>query len=98
MRFKNNFLANYLTRAPAPLALERAFECEILSKQKFTHPILDIGCGEGLLAYILFDEEVDVGIDPNAKELERAKAFGIYNELIQCFGDNVPKASNSFKT
>jgi SAM-dependent methyltransferase len=98
MRFKNNFFNNYLKEAPLPLALERSFECEILSKQKFIHPILDIGCGEGLFATILFNEKIDVGIDPDEKELKRAKDFNMYTELIKCFGNKIPKESCSFNT
>jgi len=63
MKFKSDFLYNYLKQAPISLAIERSFECEILSKQKFQRPILDIGCGEGLFALILFDEKINVGID-----------------------------------
>lgn len=98
MKFKNNFFKNYLKVAPVPLALERTLECEILSKRVFARPILDIGCGEGLFADILFDEKIDVGIDPNERELNRAKEFDKYNELIKCFGNEIPKQSGSFKT
>jgi SAM-dependent methyltransferase len=98
MKFKTNFFYNYLKEAPIPLALERSFECEILSKQEFIHPILDIGCGEGLFTYILFDEKIDVGIDPDERELMRAKDYGMYNELLKCYGDNISKPSGSFQT
>ena len=54
MRFKDNFLLNYLKKAPVPLAVERSLECEILSRQEFVRPILDIGCGEGIFASVLF--------------------------------------------
>lgn len=98
MKFKNNFFINYLKVAPIPLALERTMECEILSKKDFSRPVLDIGCGEGLFAHILFDEKIDVGIDPDERELKRAREFDMYNELIKCFGDKIPKASGSFNT
>ena len=98
MKFKSNFLYNYLTEAPVSLAIERTLECEILSRQDFIRPILDIGCGEGLFAYILFDEKIDVGIDPYGRELKRCKHFEMYKELIQCNGDNIPKQSKSFNT
>lgn len=98
MKFKGNFFVNYLKEAPVSLAIERTFECEIFKKQEFRRPILDLGCGEGLFAYILSDDEIDVGIDPNARELKRAKAYGIYKELINCYGHDIPKNSNSFNT
>lgn len=98
MKFKDNFLAIYLNEAPVPLAFERAFECHILSQQKFEHPILDIGCGDGIFAKILFDEKIDTGIDPLEYELESAKQYNMYHELIHAFGDKIPKNDNSYKT
>jgi 2-polyprenyl-3-methyl-5-hydroxy-6-metoxy-1,4-benzoquinol methylase len=98
MRFKKNFLFNYLKNAPFALALERSMECEIMARQEFVRPILDIGCGDGLFAFMLFDEKIDVGIEPNARELRRAKEYGMYEELIRCYGNNISKDSESFNT
>ena len=98
MKFKTDFFRPYLNKAPLPLAIERNFECEILSRQVFTHPILDIGCGEGLFANILFDEKIDVGIDPNTKELERAAYYGQYEKLINCFGNKIDFQDAHFET
>lgn len=98
MKFKENIFQNYLEEAPLPLAIERWHECEIYKTKSFEHPILDIGCGEGMYAYILFDEKIDTGIDPNSRELERAKEYGAYSELINCFGDDIPKPDKSYKT
>lgn len=98
MKFKGNFLFNYSQNAPLALAIERAIECEIMSQQTFSRPILDIGCGDGLFAFILFNEKIDLGIDPNLRELKQAKEYGMYQELIECQGSNVPKESGTFKT
>ncbi len=98
MRFKQNFLYNYLKEAPVALAVERSLECEILSKKEFLRPILDIGCGEGMFAFVLFDEKIDLGIDPDTKELARAKEYGMYKELIHCYGNQIPGAAASFNT
>lgn len=98
MRFGDNFFPRYLKEAPVTLALERCLECEILSRQEFKHPVLDVGCGDGLFASILFNEKVDLGIDPKRRELDRARKYAIYEELIQCFGSDVPKEDRSFNT
>lgn len=98
MKFRTDFFKNYLIHAPVPLALERSIECEILSKQQFRKPVLDIGCGEGLFAYILFENKIDVGIDPNQKELDKAAKYNRYDELICCYGDAIPKPDGSFNT
>jgi len=96
--FNENFFENYLKHAPLPLAMERTQECILLSKHKFETPILDIGCGDGIFANMLFRKSIDVGIDPNKKELQRAKLTNKYSELIQCYGDNIPKPDGCFKT
>lgn len=84
--------------APLPLAIERTFECEILSQKIFTSPVLDIGCGDGLFSKLLFKEKVDVGIDPQAQEIAHATQSGSYDQLIQCYGDKLPFPNGHFKT
>ena len=98
MKFKSDLLETYMSLAPLPLAIERYWECELQSSRQFNRPILDVGCGEGIFANVLFSESVDVGIDPNAKEIERARTYGKYDELIECFGDDIPKPDDSFNT
>ena len=84
--------------APIPLALERALEGEIYKTLPFVRPILDLECGEGLFAKIVFAEKIDTGIDPNPKELERAKDLGGYHELICCWGQSIPRPNHSYAT
>ncbi len=98
MQFHNDFLKRYLLAAPSALAFERAIECELHVDKPWPAPILDIGCGDGIFADILFAGNIDTGIDPDASEVARAKPLGKYNELLVCFGDNIPKPSSSYNT
>lgn len=98
MRYKSNFLKSYSLEAPMALARERSLECQIYTSKEIKKPVLDIGCGEGMFASILFDEPVDVGVDPNIKELNRAKQYSSYNKLIQCFGHKIPEEDKKFNT
>lgn len=98
MKFNDNYLMDYLAQAPLALAIERIVECRILSQMPFEGPVLDIGCGEGLFASILFREKIDLGIDPNTMELERARQLGGYAELAQCFGDKIAKPDGAYRT
>ena len=98
LKFKKNILEYYLSQAPIPLALERYLEAKIFQTLKFERPILDIGCGEGLFSKILFAEKIDTGIDPNSRELQRAKELDVYEELIQTKGDSIDKPSGSYNT
>ncbi len=98
MMFKENFFETYIEKAPVALALERNFECEILAKKPFPRPILDVGCGDGIFASVLFSEKIDVGLDPNPQELKRAAGENAYLELLNCYGNEVPKPDASFRT
>lgn len=98
LEFNNQFFRNYLQFAPLALAIERTWECKLLEKKEFKSPVMDVGSGEGIFAHILFKDTVDLGVDPNNRELERAKIFNKYNVLLNCFGQDIPKADNSFHT
>jgi len=98
MRFNNNILERYLSLAPIPLAFERVLEAKIYQKLSFERPILDVGCGEGLFAKIIFAEKIDTGIDPDPGELQRAKELDGYAELICCKGNAIDKPDRHYKT
>tara|TARA_Y100001954_G_C15766655_1_gene582109 strand:+ start:798 stop:1595 length:798 start_codon:yes stop_codon:yes gene_type:complete len=95
---KKNFALNYLSNAPLSLAFERIIEAHLYKNEYFHHPILDIGCGEGLFASMVFTPKIDLGIDPNSRELSRAKALGAYTKLKQCYGDNIGDSKEKFNT
>jgi SAM-dependent methyltransferase len=98
MKFNHNYLIDYIVQAPLPLAIERIVECQLLSGMPFDAPILDIGCGEGLFANILFREKIDLGIDPNPTELERAKQLDGYIELVECYGNKINRPDGAYQT
>ena len=96
--FNDNFLCNYLIDAPTPLAIERSWECILFSQEELKTPILDIGCGDGIFARSLFKSRVNVGIDPNKVEIDRAADTMSYDELLLDFGDKIHKKDKSFNT
>jgi len=98
VKIRDNFLLRYLEIAPAALALERSIECGLLARQAWPGPVLDIGCGDGVFARILFADRIDTGIDPDPVEIERARNLSGYDELIICGGDAIPKPDGHFKT
>lgn len=98
MKFKSEFLREYVCLAPLALAFERAMECTLYEGRVFEAPVLDIGCGEGLFGHVLFAEKIDTGIDLNERELSRARELGGYAELIPCNGANIPKPDGTYRT
>lgn len=98
MKFNDNFLIRYLAVAPLALSIERVQECRILSELPFERPILDMGCGDGVFADILFKDSIDAGIDADQTEIDNAARGGMYKELITCKGNDVPKDQGAFQT
>ena len=94
----SEFLGPYARLVPLPLALERAVECMHFTAVPLHRPILDLGCGDGIFASILFAEPVDTGIDPDARELEVARGRGAYRELIECSGAAIPRPEGAYRT
>ena len=98
LRFNPDPAAEYLGCTPFALALERTLECALLAKQQFEAPVLDIGCGDGLFASILFADQIDTGIDLDPAEIECARKTGAYKELICCAASEIPKESGTYRT
>lgn len=96
--FRDDATLEYVGLAPAALAFERSIEARLYRSVPFERPILDLGCGEGLFARIAFAEKIDTGIDPDPRELERARELGAYQELIECTGDRIPKPDGHYGT
>ena len=90
---KDRFLADYLSVSPIMLGLIRAIDCHYLSSVEFRGSVLDVGCGDGLFAKILFEnteDRIDTGIDFNPVELRKACKTGIYKNLFVCDASNMP--------
>ena len=95
---KKDYLKEYLTFAPVSLALVRAIECRCLSKLEFEHPILDVGCGDGLFASVFFKENVEQGIDISANEVTLAKKTGVYKDVTVTSASDMPFENEAFAT
>lgn len=95
---RDTFLNKYLEQAPAALALERTVECQILCDQAFSRPVLDIGCGDGIFASILFNDEIDLGVDINSLEVENAEETAKYKELQVTSASSISADDKTFQT
>lgn len=96
-----SYLRPYLAHAPVALAMERALECELYRGRAFRRPILDLGCGDGLFAQMLFGatRSICVGLDPSLSELEEARRRGAYRTVLCARGDGaIPLRDGSCRT
>ncbi len=81
-----------------PVALWRAIELRVLATEAFPRPLLDLGCGDGLIAQVLFAGEapVEAGFDPWLSQVRKAPASGAYRHIQQALGDAMPYPDASF--
>ncbi len=76
------------------LALWRGAEIAVLREPEYDGPILDLGCGDGIVTSFVL-RKVDIGLDPDPKALAKAAERRIYRELIAQPAERVhlPEAS-----
>ncbi len=83
-----------------PVALWRAVELRTVAEERFRRPILDLGCGDGLIAEALFQGElpVEIGFDPWWAQLRKGHASKMYCYVQQAQGDAMPYPDATFGT
>lgn len=94
-----SLLLNQYWFAP-PVALWRAIEIRTLAAESFPRPILDLGCGDGLIAQVLFEGEpsLDMGFDPWLSQVRKAPETGAYDAVQQALGAAMPYRDETFNT
>ena len=95
---KSDYFRDYLRVASIALSLVRGVECGMLAKMKFRRPVLDLGCGDGLFAGMLFEDKIDHGIDISPREIILAEKSGRYVNLEVCRAGALPFPDNGFGT
>jgi SAM-dependent methyltransferase len=91
-------LDGYLACAPLAHALHRAAEAHQLANVALRGPVLDLGCGAGQFASLALEGRLDVGVDVDARALDRAARTGRYGELHRADAARLPFADGQFQT
>lgn len=82
-----------------PVALWRAVELRTAAEETYHRPLLDLGCGDGLIAGVLFGADgVDVGLDPWREQVQKAACSGTYRWVQHGDGRSLPYADGVFAT
>lgn len=97
-----DYLTTLLINSPAAWALIRANEIRTLEKANFLPPVLDIGCGDGLVAKVILEsrniDKFDVGLDISTREIKKAQKSRSYKKCVVGDVYNLPFPDNSFQT
>lgn len=86
-----------LARQGPSLALWRAAEVAALREQRYQRPVLDLGCGDGLVTSMILGR-VEIGLDPDRGVIERAARRGIYQHFEILPAEQLSMASGSIGT
>ncbi len=83
-----------------PVGLWRAVELRMAAEERYERPLLDLGCGDGLIGQALFGTQgqVDAGLDPWVDQLRQAARSGVYRHVDLADGHRLPYADGTFAT
>lgn len=87
MRTKTTSLTNFKSHSHPASKLFRLIELksihQLLADVKFSQPSLDLGCGDGFIASILFDRRFTYGLDNNeAGDVKIARQKKLYRKVL----------------
>ena len=86
-----------LERQGPSLGLWRAAEVAVMRQVQYDHPVLDLGCGDGLVTSLVMPW-VEIGLDPDTTALARAAQRGIYERFEQVRAEAMQLPAGSIGT
>jgi SAM-dependent methyltransferase len=92
----DRILRAHLREMPLHRVIMRTIEARILSQVSYPRPILDVGCGDGHFASVLFPDGTDVGLDPGASQVFESAARGVFRLVVRADSGAIPFADASF--
>ena len=93
-----DYLHKYLAERPLFLAVIRAKEASLYDKyQPLAEPTLDVGCGDGYFARVVFSK-MEWGVDVAGSRMNEAGEKRVYRQLIKFDGVKIPLPARVVKT
>ena len=92
-----HYLRDFLKIAPLSHALFRSVEALAFSEIELEHPVLDLGCGFGEFAGVVFDQ-LEMGIDVSEGDLEIGRRSDKYQRMLWSDARRMPFQSHRFNT
>ncbi len=100
MRRRSTFeiVTSHLDTVPVHRAIIRSMECRRFLEVDLEHPILDVGCGDGHFASVLFAEPIHAGIDVDPHRVQDASKLGVYRMTALASATAIPYRDGSFRS
>lgn len=93
----NEYFGGFLKMAPLSHALWRTVEAKSFGSVSLKTPILDLGCGFGEFAGVVFGK-IQCGVDIRKKDLDAAFTSGQYEKTILADARSLPFPDSCFAT
>jgi SAM-dependent methyltransferase len=94
----DDVLQFYLSHSPPDHALWKTIEWRLFREYDYPAPVLDLGCGDGVFAELVFDHQLDAGLDILPNRVRKAHRAGVYRLALTADATRIPFAPNSFAT
>jgi SAM-dependent methyltransferase len=91
-------LSYYAGHSPPDHALWKTIEWRLFREYDYPGPVLDLGCGDGIFAELVFDEPLCTGIDIRHGRVRQAHDAGVYRLSITGDATAMPYADAQFGT
>jgi SAM-dependent methyltransferase len=88
----------YASHSPPDHALWKAVEWRLFRAYDYPMPVLDLGCGDGVFAKLIFDQPLQSGLDLRPHRVRKAWRAGIYTTAVTGNAAALPYADESFAT
>lgn len=88
----------YATHSPPDHALWKTIEWRLFREYSYRQPILDLGCGDGVFAELVFDQPLTSGIDIRHSRVRKARRTNMYELAVTGDATSMPYADASFGT
>lgn len=88
----------YLSYSPPDHALGKSIEWRLFREYGYPDPVLDLGCGDGVFAQMVFDRPLMAGIDILPGRVRKAHAAGVHRLPVTGDASHMPFQSGYFAT
>lgn len=91
-------IKKYTRNSSVSSGIWRSHEIMALSGIKLYRPVLDLGCGNGRFAKVVFKDKLDYGLDISREVIKIAKSNKAYRNYIVADAHHIPLGNQSIQT